>query len=134
MSARFESMVGLDDAVRTGVWSVTFEIWADDRLVTASGLMRAGDAARRLSAASGLPDGLALDARTGIISGSIRERGRSEVQLSVKGPAGVARRALAIIGDDDALARTPPMGWNSWNVWGPAVDAAKIRRGALLTS
>src|SRR5689334_8004014 len=47
---RFEAMVGLDDAVRQGVGSVVFEVWADDKLVTASGLMRAGDAARRLSA------------------------------------------------------------------------------------
>ena len=28
------------------------------------------------------------------------------------------------------LARTPPMGWNSWNVWGTAVDANKIRAAA----
>src|SRR5262245_29151424 len=46
---RFHSMVGLDDAVRGGVGSVTFEVWADDALVAASGLMRAGDAPRRIS-------------------------------------------------------------------------------------
>ena len=47
---RFESMVGLDDAVKGGVGSVTFEVWADDRLVAASGRLRAGDAPRFLSA------------------------------------------------------------------------------------
>src|SRR5262245_38059687 len=47
---RFESMVGFDDAVRAGVGSVTFEVWADDALVAQSGLMRAGDAPKPLSA------------------------------------------------------------------------------------
>jgi len=28
------------------------------------------------------------------------------------------------------LALTPPMGWNSWNVWGTAVDDAKVRAAA----
>jgi alpha-galactosidase len=47
---RFEAMAGLDDAVRSGVGSVTFEVWADDKLVTASGAIRAGESPRRLSA------------------------------------------------------------------------------------
>src|SRR5689334_11830782 len=46
---RFESMVGLDDAVKVGVGSVTFEVWAHDRLVAASGRLREGDAPRILS-------------------------------------------------------------------------------------
>ena len=50
-ATRFTAMVGFDDAVRDGVGSVTFEVWADDTLVAASGLMRAGDAAKPLSAA-----------------------------------------------------------------------------------
>src|SRR6185369_4330459 len=28
------------------------------------------------------------------------------------------------------LALTPPMGWNSWNVWGTAVDDGKVRAAA----
>ena len=35
---RFASLVGLDDAVKDGVGSVTFEVWADDTLVAESGL------------------------------------------------------------------------------------------------
>jgi alpha-galactosidase len=219
---RFESMVGLDDAVRGGVGSVTFEVWADDLLVTASGPMRAGDPPRRLVAdlsgarvltlllddggdtsnddeaawgggaiylqpgaplptpyvapesapviaagrsdprpaihgprlsggtpgrpflfripatgegplrfkARGLPAGVSLDEPTGIISGSVRQRGRFEVQLIVTGPKGTARRTHTIVADEDALALTPPMGWNSWNVWGPAVDARKVLQAA----
>jgi len=49
-AVRFEAMVGLDDAVRSGVGSVSFEVWADDRRVDASGVIRAGEPARRLSA------------------------------------------------------------------------------------
>jgi alpha-galactosidase len=222
-ATRFESMVGLDDAVRGGVGSVTFEVWADDRLVAASGRLRAGDAPRYLSAdlrgarvltlllddggdtsnddeaswagalihlkagaakpepygratqsapliapvrdsakpqihgpritgatprrpflfrvaatgrpplrfqARGLPTGLVIDAATGIISGSLREAGETKVELEVGGPEGVARRSLTIAGGEDALARTPPMGWNSWNAWGAAVDAQKVLAAA----
>lgn len=223
-ATRFRSMVGIDDALRTGVGSVTFEVWADDRKVAESGLLRAGDAPRLLSAdlsgaqvltllvddggdtsnddeviwagamielqpgapprprpftapseapamvapapftdapaihgpritgatpgrpflfripatgtpplrfaARGLPAGLHLDSATGIIRGSVRTAGESSVQLSVRGPHGRAQRELRIVGGARALARTPPMGWNSWNVWGPAVDQRKVLAAA----
>src|SRR5688572_30046264 len=47
---RFVSMVGIDDEIRGAVGSVTFEVWADDRMVAASGLMRPGDTPQLLSA------------------------------------------------------------------------------------
>jgi alpha-galactosidase len=77
-----------------------------------------------------LPAGLKVDARTGIISGSLQTAGTGKVQLIVRNARGVARRSLQIVADADALARTPPMGWNSWNVWGPAVDQAKVLAAA----
>ena len=222
-ATHFESMVGIDDVVKNGVGTVTFEVWTDDTLAADSGLMRAGDPPKLLTAdltgvhvltlllddggdtsnddeaawgdarirlpvdatdpkpfiapleaapslapvrvdaisaihgprvtggtpgrpflfripatgkeplmfrARGLPQGLHLDAHTGIISGSIKSAGSTRVQLVVKGRAGTATRALTIVGGDDALARTPPMGWNSWNVWGPAVDAHKVLAAA----
>jgi len=219
-ATRFSSMVGIDDALRQGVGSVTFEVWADDEKVAESGLVRAGDAPRLLTAdltganvltllvddggdtsnddevvwagamielrpgspprprasrtppeapavvapappaavpaihgprvtgatpgrpflfripatgepplrfgARGLPAGLALDASTGIIRGSLQQPGESRVQISVRGPRGSSRRDLRIVGGTRVLARTPPMGWNSWNVWGPAVDQQKV--------
>jgi alpha-galactosidase len=52
------------------------------------------------------------------------------VKLSVRGPSGTARSDLRIVAGKNALARTPPMGWNSWNVWGPAVDQEKVLQAA----
>lgn len=226
-ATRFESVVGFDDAIRKGVGSVTFEVWADDARVANSGLMSAGDPPKKLIAdltgarvltllvddggdtsnddevawagatihlvpqaksrpepytapveaapaisltraaaprpeihgarvtgatpgrpflfrvpatgkrpltfqARGLPSGLVLDPTRGIISGAIRNAGTYDVELDVRGAGGEARRKLRIEAGSDALARTPPMGWNSWNVWGPAVDADKVLDAARL--
>ncbi len=227
-ASRFEAVVGLDDAVKHGVGSVTFDVWADDTRVAASGLMRPGDTPRKLTAdltgarvltllvddggdtsnddevawaeafvvpvagamrlpapylpspeappalalattpaaaapalhgprvtgatpgrpflfrvpatgapplgfsAHGLPAGLQLDASTGIIRGALERAGSHRVLLSVRNGAGHAQRELRIEAGADALARTPPMGWNSWNAWGPAVDQDKVLAAAEL--
>jgi len=81
-------------------------------------------------AATNLPAGVALDSQTGIISGSLEAAGRTVVQLSVSGPKGRATAELTIVAGAAALALTPPLGWNSWNVWGGAVDDAKVRAAA----
>jgi alpha-galactosidase len=80
--------------------------------------------------ARGLPEGLVLDPDTGIISGSLEKDGETVVDLAVKGPRGEGRRKLRIVGGKGKLALTPPMGWNSWNVWAGAVDDEKVRRAA----
>lgn len=77
-----------------------------------------------------LPAGLRLDRNTGIISGALDRAGTYEVTLHVKGPKGSDKRKLRIVGGDHKLALTPPMGWNSWNVWASAVDEDKIRAAA----
>src|SRR5436305_1908465 len=56
--------------------------------------------------------------------------GTAEVALIVKGAKGTARESLTIVGGDHKLSLTPPMGWNSWNVWAGAVDADKTRAAA----
>lgn len=81
-------------------------------------------------AARNLPAGLTLDAKTGIISGALKPAGRTVVDLTVTGPKGKATGQLTIVGGPNALALTPPLGWNSWNVWGGTVTDAKVRAAA----
>ena len=222
-ATRFESMIGIDDAARTGQGSVTYEMWLDNRRAFASKVIRAGDPPQRVSVdlsgvrfmelfiddggdvstgdyanwagavihlapgatdkpetwtfpsepppaiasgwpaaprinppritggtpgrpflfripatgnppltftATNLPEGLSLDARTGIISGAIARAGRTNVSIEVANADGAAESVLTIVGGSDALGLTPPLGWNSWNVWGGSVDDAKVRAAA----
>ncbi len=78
----------------------------------------------------GLPRGLGLDPKTGIISGQMKDPGSYVVQLIVYGKSGRDTRDITIVGGEHKLAMTPPMGWNSWNVWGTSVDANKVRAAA----
>jgi len=81
-------------------------------------------------AANNLPDGLTLDSATGIITGALKAAGRTVVHVTVTSAAGSTAGDITIVGGVDALAQTPPLGWNSWNVWAAAVDDAKVRAAA----
>lgn len=72
-----------------------------------------------------LPNGLHLDKNTGIISGKVDVKGEYKVVLKAKNAKGTATREL-IISIGDKICLTPPMGWNSWNCWGLAVDEQKV--------
>ncbi len=79
--------------------------------------------------AKNLPEGLALDRETGIISGRVNTRGTYRPTLTVKNAYGETSGELRLeIGD--RLALTPPMGWNSWNRFADKVTDADIRRAA----
>ena len=80
-------------------------------------------------AARGLPDGLTLDAATGIIAGTLAERGEYTVTLLARNERGSARRELRIVCGDE-IALTPPLGWNSWNCFASAVDTEKVKAAA----
>lgn len=80
--------------------------------------------------ARGLPPGLHLNSETGVISGVATQLGTFEVQLTAKNNRGRAKRKFKIVVGEHALALTPAMGWNSWNVWGCDIDDAKIRAAA----
>jgi alpha-galactosidase len=81
-------------------------------------------------AASNLPAGLTLDPQTGFITGALKTAGETVVRLEVSSARGKDTRELKIVGGDRPLALTPPLGWNSWNVWARAVDDARIRQAA----
>jgi len=80
-------------------------------------------------AATGLPEGLSLDADTGHITGTVAKKGRHKVMLTAKNALGQAERELRIVVGHE-IALTPPMGWNSWNCWAGAIDDAKVRAAA----
>jgi len=80
--------------------------------------------------AANLPAGVTLDNKTGILSGTLPGIGSTKVRLTVRGPRGSSSRSLTVVGGGRALALTPPMGWNSWNVWAGRVDAGKVRDAA----
>ncbi len=80
--------------------------------------------------ASGLPEGVELDTSTGIIRGTIKSEGRWTVQVTGANASGRQSAAFTIVCAPNAVALTPPMGWNSWNCWALAVDDAKVRAAA----
>ena len=80
-------------------------------------------------AVDNLPDGLTLDTATGRISGSIIKSGEHHVMLQASNAAGKAERSLRIV-VGEKLALSPPMGWSSWNCWGPNIDQDKTLRAA----
>jgi len=79
--------------------------------------------------AENMPEGLILDHSTGIITGMIRIAGEYNVTLIAKNEKGEDKREFSIVAGDK-LALTPPMGWNSWNVWGVGVDNDKVKAAA----
>jgi alpha-galactosidase len=83
-----------------------------------------------LFSANNLPAGLSLDSKSGIISGVIAKEGSYSVELVVSNKLGEARRKLKIIAGAGQLAQTPPLGWNSWNVWGLQVNADRVKAAA----
>jgi alpha-galactosidase len=80
--------------------------------------------------AKGLLSGLILDAHTGIITGSVRTEGEFTVKVAAFNRKGTSTRNLKIVCGENKLALTPPMGWNSWNVWATTVDAEKVKAAA----
>ncbi len=76
-----------------------------------------------------LPNGLTLDKITGIITGAIQKPGEYVVTFVAENKHGKSEKEFTIVVGDE-IALTPPMGWNSWNVWGLAVDAEKVKAAA----
>ncbi len=75
----------------------------------------AGDKPIRYSA-DNLPDGVKLNTDTGQLSGSVAKEGTYKITLHASNAKGNQDRAFRLI-VGDTIALTPPMGWNSYNVW-----------------
>jgi len=79
--------------------------------------------------ATGLPEGLKLDANTGIISGVVSQKGDYPVIFTVHNRLGTKTKKFTIkIGD--VIGLTPALGWNSWNAFGLTVNDEKVRVAA----
>jgi alpha-galactosidase len=79
--------------------------------------------------AKGLPAGLNIFEETGLIRGRAPADGTYEVTLTAENEHGKDSKKFKII-VGQGLALTPPMGWNSWNVWGLNVDQQKVKIAA----
>jgi alpha-galactosidase len=76
-----------------------------------------------------LPRGLTLDPQTGRITGSLSKEGEYAVTLHAQNSLGAASRTFKIV-CGPLIGLTPPMGWNSWNCFGAAVTADKVKAAA----
>lgn len=79
--------------------------------------------------AENLPDGLTLDGATGNITGSVKQAGTFPVKFTAKNAQGQDSKTISLV-IGSTICLTPPMGWNSWNCFGPRIDAGKIRSAA----
>ena len=87
-----------------------------------------GDRPMKFSAKH-LPRGLKLDAGTGRITGTLKNKGEFMVTLGAKNSLGAAEKKFRIVCGDQ-MALTPPMGWNSWNCFASAVSEEKVKSAA----
>lgn len=78
----------------------------------------------------GLPRGLVFDARQNVVSGVIANAGEYNFRVNASGSGGSDSRTIHVTAGFHKLALTPPMGWNSWNVWAGNVDQDKVRAAA----
>jgi len=83
--------------------------------------------------AKGLPQGVTFDAKKGILGGvAPQQKGDYPIVVTASNAKGSATKTITLkVGDTICL--TPPMGWNSWNIWGSAFtgDHAKAAAQAL---
>ena len=77
----------------------------------------------------GLPKGLRLDPKTGIITGKLNKKGIYDVELLAQNTKGKTSKKLKIV-CGDKIALTPTMGWNSWNCFGLEVSSEKVKIAA----
>lgn len=80
--------------------------------------------------ATGLPPGITIDGKTGLLHGTAASAGKSSVTLTVRNAKGTTTSRLTLVCGDHAHALTPPMGWNAFGVYGDTVRDAQVRAAA----
>ena len=76
-----------------------------------------------------LPAGAKLDPATGRLSGSVAKACEYTIQLHVTNSAGRADRPFRLV-VGEKIALTPPMGWNSWNIYATKISQALVEANA----
>jgi alpha-galactosidase len=76
-----------------------------------------------------LPEGLTCNQETGMVTGTLKEKGEYKTTVRVTNELGTAERAFRIV-CGGTLALTPHMGWNSWYVWENHVTDKIMREAA----
>lgn len=82
-------------------------------------------------AARGLPPGVKLNVKTGILSGKVAKSGDYPIQVFVKNAHGQAK-ATIMLRVGKTLCLTPPMGWNSWYSFNEALSQDGVLKTARL--
>jgi len=85
---------------------------------------------------TGLPNGLTYNATRKLVSGTISKPGKYAFMLKANNEYGPDSMTITIDVRDTLDAPTPPMGWNTWNVFGGNIDEAKLKSiaDALVTT
>ena len=79
--------------------------------------------------AKGLPNGLNIDPKIGIITGSLSKTGEYQVTVTAQNAKGKTTRPFKIV-VGEKLALTPPMGWASYNCWGLDITEQRLKATA----
>lgn len=79
--------------------------------------------------ADDLPTGLQVNSENGLITGVLKNAGEHTMMLKARNALGASEKSFKIV-VGETIALTPPLGWNSWNCWGPMVDGDKVLRSA----
>lgn len=80
-------------------------------------------------AVDNLPEGLKVDAKTGQITGALKDRGEYKVVFRAKNAHGESVRPFKIV-CGDRLSLTPSMGWNDWYAYYDHVTDKLLREAA----
>ena len=87
-----------------------------------------GERPMRISV-EGLPPGAYYDAARSSVNGAVMRAGEYPLAITAENAKGRATRVVTLV-IGDTIALTPPMGWNSWNVFGGGVTEEKVKAAA----